>query len=134
MTARALVLVLVWTILVAVCSFLFGCHVQSNADEDQKSKAKDAERTQLKRKNTKALAAGVRVEQVQAAADTAFQQLRSAYEAEQHDDPHAGCVLDPVSLRRWNDANAQSDGGATGEPDAEVPAAAEGEPGPERSQ
>lgn len=126
--------ILVWSILLAIGAYLVGCHVQSNADTAAQADQKEKERKQLKRKNGKALAAGLRTEQAQAATDNTFQQLRADYETDQHKTPGIGCVLDPVSLRRWNEANAQSDGAAAGEPAGEVPAAPEGEAGRERGE
>lgn len=130
---KAGLLILVWSIILGVGSYLFGCHVQSNADVAAQADQKELERKALKRKNSKGLAAGLRTEQAQAAADTTFQQLRSDYETDQRNTPGTGCVLDPVSLRRWNEANGQSDGPTAGEPAGEMPGTAEGEAGRERS-
>lgn len=126
--------ILLWSIILGIGAFLFGCHVQSNADVAAQAKQKEIARKQLVRKNAKGLAVGVRTEQAQAATDSTFQQLRADYETDQHNTPGIGCVLDPLSLRRWNEANGQSDSTAPGEPDGEVPAAAEGESGRERSE
>jgi hypothetical protein len=134
MKANAVACILIWSIILAIGFYLIGCHFQSNADTAAQADQRERERKQLKRKNTKALAAGVHTEQAQAASDTAFQQLRADYETDQRTTPGIGCVLDPVSLRRWNEANAQSDGAAASEPDGEVPAAAEGEAGGKRGQ
>lgn len=127
-------LILVWSIILGIGSYLFGCHVQSNADIAAQAAEKETARIALKRKNVKGLAAGVKTENAQAASDATFQQLRADYETDQHNNPGIGCVLDPVSLRRWNEANGQSDGTTPGEPDGQVPAAAEGQAGRERGE
>jgi hypothetical protein len=126
--------ILVWSILLAIGAYLFGCHVQSNVDIAGQADQKEVARKQLARKNTKGLAAGVRTEQAQAATDFTFQRIRADYETDQHNTPGIGCVLDPLSLRRWNEANGESDGTTPGEPDGQVPAAAEGESGRERGE
>ncbi|MBA5605851.1 hypothetical protein H3H36_10815 [Duganella sp. FT3S] len=87
-----------------------------------------------RRKDAAAVASGLRTEKAQAATDHYFNNLRTEYETEQKSNPGIGCVLDPVSLRRWNDANAQSDGAAPGEPDGGLPAAAPPDGATERSQ
>lgn len=126
--------ILAWSIVLAGSSYWYGGQVQANADKADQADAKELERKALKHKNTKALAAGVRTEKAQAVADASFQQIQSDYEIDQHTNPDIGCVLDPVSLRRWNEANGQSDSPAAGEPVGEVPAAAEGDAGRERGQ
>lgn len=132
-TAKRLIAFLLWSILLAGGAFYMGDHYATGqaATTELKIERKDA--GVLKQKNSRALAAGVRTQQAQEASDAFFQQLRTEYENDQNK-PGVGCVLDPVSLRRWNDANAQSDGPAAGEPDDEVPAAAEGPAGPERRE
>ncbi|MDQ2822443.1 MAG: hypothetical protein M3Y65_19045 [Pseudomonadota bacterium] len=126
--------VLVWSIILGLACYLFGAHVQSNTDTAAQADQKEKERKQLKRKNLKALASGVRTQQAQAATDSNFQELRANYETDQHENPGIGCVLDPISLRRWNEANDQSDGAATRKPDGAVPATAPREGGGERSE
>lgn len=86
------------------------------------------------RKQRAGLAAGVRTEQAQAATNTYFDQLHTAYETDQQQHPGIGCVLDPVSLRRWNDANAQSSDGAASEFNDTVPDAPGAAAGTERSE
>ncbi|MBX9792942.1 MAG: hypothetical protein K2Y02_01445, partial [Burkholderiaceae bacterium] len=114
-------------------AFCMGDRYATGAAATSELKTERKEATAVKQKNVRALAVGVRTQQAQDEADTFFQHLRTEYENDQNK-PGTGCVLDPVSLRRWNDANAQSDGPATGEPDDEMPAAAESSSGAERSE
>ncbi len=134
MKPTTVVCILVWSIILAIGFYLIGCHVQSNADTAAQADQKEKDRKNLKRKNGQALGAGLRTEQAQAASDTTFQRLRADYETDQKQNPGIGCVLDLVSLRRWNEANAESDGGTASQSDGQVPAAAEGESGRERGE
>lgn len=112
---------LAWSVTLSVGGYKFGAHVQSIEDQAAQAKGRDAEVAQAEVKQKKALAAGVRTEQAQAKTDVFFQTLRADYETDKTIYPITGCVLDPVSLRRWNAANAQSDDGAPGEPADGVP-------------
>ena len=73
-----------------------------------------------RKKSRAALAAGIRTEQAQDKTNAYFDQLQATYENDKKTDPTIGCVLDPVSLRRWNAANEQPDE-ALREPDDELP-------------
>lgn len=132
--ADAAIIFIVWSGMLGTGAFFLGDRYATAACTANEVKGERKDAKLLKQKNGRALAAGIRTEQAQDANDTFFQNLRTQYEADQNNKPGTGCVLDAVSLRRWNDANAQSDGPATGEPADEVPAAAEGEPGPERGE
>jgi hypothetical protein len=134
MTRITVIAFLVWSIVFGAACYGFGVYVQSNASTAElvKDQKKDTQLT--KAKNRKALAAGIRAEQAQVKTDTYFQHLRSDYETDQHNNPGIGCVLDPVSLRRWNDANAQSGSPAAGQPDHGLPQPTATEAGPERSE
>ncbi|WP_409482589.1 hypothetical protein [Noviherbaspirillum sp. ST 5-3] len=111
---------LLWSIALGGGAFVFGTHVQHNADiaDQQTERENDAEILRIK--NRKGVAAGVRTEKAQARNDQFFQKLRADYESDKKQHPAAGCVLDPVSLRRWNEANAGADGDAASEPAAGV--------------
>lgn len=113
-----------------VCVGYFGRGMASMARE---AKTASKDQRQAKRKNSAALSAGIRTEQAQAVTDTYFNKLRTDYENEKDRSPGIGCVLDPVSLRVWNDANAQSDGAAASKPDGGLPDAAAIATEPERS-
>lgn len=134
MTRNGLILVLAWSILLGGASYKFGVRVQKNADLADQARSDKRDRKLAARKDRKALAAGVRTEHDQAATDSYFQRLRADYETDQHNNPGIGCVLDPVSLRRWNEANTQSADAAAGEPAGEVSPPAEGEGGGERRE
>lgn len=125
---------LAWSLVLGGGCFALGYYIRGAVEVTKEAQTQGKEVKLKARKDRRALAAGVRTEQAQAKADTAFQRIRSDYEADQRKNPAAGCVLDADSLRRWNEANTQSDGGATGEPDGEVSAAAQGAAGRERSQ
>lgn len=134
MTRLVVVAFLVWSVALSGAGYRFGVHMQANADQVEQDRKRDADAALAQRKSAKALAAGVRAEQAQANTDAFFQHLRADYETDQHNDPGIGCVLDPVSLRRWNDANAQSDGAPAGEPDDGMPQPAGPDAGPERGE
>ncbi|WP_143745609.1 hypothetical protein [Massilia sp. KIM] len=131
-TATAVVAVLTWSLLVGIGAYALGWFVR---DARQASHEVQALRTQAKtrdRKDQVALAAGVRTERAQARADEAFQTIRTDYEADLRKNPDAGCVLDADSLRRWNEANAQSHVDPESEPSGAVQTAAEARAWPER--
>lgn len=133
MARSSLIIVfLVWSLILGAGSFFYGQHVQANSDVagEVKQDAKDEKVADKKR--TAAVQAGIRTEQAQVSTDTFFQHLSADYENQQLSNPGIGCVLDPVSLRVWNNANAQSDSDAPGEPSAEVQPAATIDGGPER--
>jgi Sec-independent protein translocase protein TatA len=125
---------LLWSLFMGVCGFSLGYYIRGAREVTKEVQAERKDANQKDRKDRKAFAAGVRTEQAQAKADTAFQRIRTDYEADQRKNPAAGCVLDPDSLRQWNAAAAQSDSEAAGQPDGEVPAAPDGEARRERGQ
>jgi Sec-independent protein translocase protein TatA len=120
---------LLWSLFMGVCGFSLGYYIRGAREVTKEVQAERKEAKQKDRKDRKAFAAGVRTEQAQAKADTAFQRIRTDYEADQRKNPGIGCVLDADSLRQWNAAAAQSDSQAAGQPDGEVPAAAEDQAG-----
>jgi uncharacterized protein HemX len=120
MSRTGIIAFLVWSIALVGGAFFYGGHVQKNADIAEQAQDQWNESEYLRLKNRKAVAAGIRTEKAQAKTDQFFQQLRAEYETDQREDPAIGCVLDPVSLRRWNQANAGPDGDATGDLDAGV--------------
>lgn len=131
MTPRGMVAILA---LCVVC-FCLGDHYASLRCTAKEAKAERQDAKQLQRKSHRALDAGIRAQQAQDATDAFFQQLQSAYETDQQNHPGTGCVLDPVSLQRWNAANAQSDSATAGEPDDTLPENAAGsETGGERGE
>jgi uncharacterized protein HemX len=125
MNRTGIIAFLMWSIALVVGAFFYGGHVQKNADIADQAQDQWNESEYLRLKNRKAVAAGIRTEKAQAKTDQFFQQLRAEYETDQRKDPAIGCVLDPVSLRQWNTANAGPDGDAAGEPDAGVQPPAE---------
>ncbi|MYM80554.1 hypothetical protein GTP44_01085 [Duganella sp. FT50W] len=125
---------LAWTVAVGTGAFIGGIVVTNDAWQAKAVKTERKAGEKLARKNVKATAVGVRTEQAQDKTDQLFQTIKAEYETDQQNNPAIGCVLDPVSLRRWNAANAGSDGAASGEPDDEVPEAATSEGGPERGE
>lgn len=132
--ADVLIIFIVWSGLLGSGAFFLGDRYASAACVAREVQSERKDGKLLKQKNGRALAAGVRAEQAQDAADTFFQTLRTQYENDQHEHPGTGCVLDAVSLRRWNDANAQSDRAAAGEPADDMPAAAPAGQGDERGE
>ena len=130
----AIAAALAWSLLLGGACYRLGAYVQTNINQAAQSKGQTKDANLAKRKNVKALAAGVRVEQAQDATAAFFSTLRTDYETDQQNHPGIGCVLDAVSLRRWNAANSQSDGDATTEPADDVPPAAAVNAGPERSE
>ncbi|MFZ6644438.1 hypothetical protein ACO0LO_01870 [Undibacterium sp. TJN25] len=134
MTRIVIIAFLAWSIVLGASAYAFGAWVEHNstAAEQVKEVAQDVKAT--KTKNAKALAAGVHAQQALDATDAFYQHLRSQYETDQQQNPGIGCVLDPVSLQRWNDANAQSDSTAASEPDDDVPDAATTAGGPGRGE
>ncbi|MBC7857996.1 MAG: hypothetical protein H7Z39_04290 [Burkholderiaceae bacterium] len=134
MTRLAVIAALLWSVGLSMAGYKFGVHVQSIEGQVAQAKGRDVEVAQAEVKRGKALASGVRTERAQAKTDAFFQTLREDYEIDQTIYPNTGCVLDPVSLRRWNAANAQSDGGAPGEPADGVPEPSALEGGPERCE
>jgi Flp pilus assembly protein TadB len=133
-TATVVIAVLAWSLLLGIGGFALGYYLRGAAQVTKEAQAQDKEVKLKARKDSKALAAGIRTERAQAATDTAFQQIRANYETDQRKNPDAGCVLDADSLRRWNEANAQSDGGPASQPDGELPTPAESEAGGERGR
>ncbi|AKU21889.1 hypothetical protein [Massilia sp. NR 4-1] len=136
MTWRIFIFWVALCLLVGVAGFFAGRFSASVSCDAKEVTAERVDAKAKKRKDKRALASGVRTEQAQAKTDSFFNTLRTNYENDQRVDGHVGCVLDPVSLRRWNEANAQSDGRAASEPDDGMPedtAAAEdgGRPGDE---
>lgn len=125
---------LIWTAVSAGVGFAAGYYVRGTAAVTKETQEQTRATQQKARKDRKALAVGIRTEQAQIATDTAFQKIRSDYEADQRSNPHAGCVLDADSLRRWNEANAQSDRDATVEPDGSLSAAPATGTGRERGE
>lgn len=121
---------LAWSLLLGSACYRLGAYVQTNVAQAAQSKGQTKDARLAKRKNVTALAAGVRVEQAQDTTAAFFSTLRTDYETDQQNHPGIGCVLDAVSLRRWNAANSQSDRDTATEPADEVrpPAAIEGEP------
>ena len=130
----AIAAALAWSLLLGGACYRLGAYVQTNINQAAQSKGQTKDANLAKRKNVKALAAGVRVEQAQDATAAFFSTLRTDYETDQQNHPGIGCVLDAVSLRRWNAANSQSDGDAATEPADDVPQAAAVDAGPERSE
>jgi len=122
---------LVWTLLVCCGGFALGYTMRGARQATKEAQTLRTAAVAKEKKDGQALAAGVRTEKAATGADQAFQKIRSNYEADLHKNPRAGCVLDADSLRRWNEANAESNA-AAGEPAGEVPAAAEAAAGPER--
>lgn len=127
----AAVTALVWTLLACCGGFGLGYYVRGARQATKEVQTLRTATVAKEKKDRQALAAGVRTEKAATGADQAFQKIRSNYEADLHKNPRAGCVLDADSLRRWNDANAESDTTA-GEPVGEVPAPAEAAAGAER--
>lgn len=127
--------ILVWSIALAIGSFLAGQRVQSNADKAERLEAAEAEAENARHINRAILAAGVRTERAQAKTDATFLKIRTDYEAKQKADPSLGCVLDADSLRIWNAANAQDDDpAAASKPAGGMPAAAAAAAGGERGE
>lgn len=124
---------LLWSILLASGAFYMGVRFATGQQAAGEVTVERKEAVTVRKKNTRALAVGVQTQKAQEAADAAFQHIRTEYEPNQNM-PGIGCVLDPVSLRLWNEANAQSDGNAPSQSDDELPAAAEGAAGSERGE
>lgn len=127
MKRAAILFILIWTLVVAIASFMSGRGMERAAYLAEQAEQHENENELLRLKNRKAVAAGVRTEKRQAKTDAFFQELRADYENDKKQNPAAGCVLDADSLRRWNAANEGPDGGAAGEPDAGVQPPAEAE-------
>lgn len=123
-----------WTAFVGVATFLVGVIATVNHYQLKEAKAETKALIKLARKSATATAVGIQTEKAQDKTDQTYQQIKSDYEADQQNNPAIGCVLDPVSLRRWNAANAGSDGATSGEPDDEVPTASTRESRPERGE
>lgn len=124
---------------IAACLLLIGAYFIGRQDVTAACTGEELRETQAteqlqRRKDRAGLAAGKRTEQAQLNTDRFYQNLRTTYEDEQRNDSGIGCVLDPVSLRRWNEANAQSDAPAAGKSDDGLPQPASAEAGAERSQ
>ena len=134
MNPSAIIAALVWSIALGAASFMFGCHTQANADQAAQLEAADNAAETQRIKNRAALGAGLRAEKAQDKTDAIFQKIRNDYETEERKAPGIGCVLDPVSLRLWNEANTQSDGAAASELADGVPAAADPSAGRERGE
>ena len=128
----AVIVALVWSLTVGSGGFALGYFVRGARQATKEVQTLRSAATTKARQDRKVLAAGVRTEQANTGADHAFQTIRSDYEADLRKNPDAGCVLDADSLRRWNEANAESERDAAGEPAAAVPGAPEGETGTER--
>lgn len=128
----AVIAALVWTLLVGGTAFALGYALRGARQATKEVQTLQAAAVAKDRKNGKALAAGVRAAHATSGADLAFQKIRSDYEADLNKNPRAGCVLDADSLRRWNEANAESDAGAAGESAGGVPTATEAAAGTER--
>lgn len=128
----AVIAALVWSLMVGSGGFALGYFVRGARQATKEVQTLRSAATSKARQDRKALAAGVRTEQANSGADHAFQTIRSDYEADLRKNPYAGCVLDADSLRRWNEANAESERDAAGEPAAAVPGAAERQTGTER--
>lgn len=123
----AILFILIWTLVVAIASFMSGRGVERAAYLADQAEQRENESELLRLKNRKALAAGIRTQKAQAKTEAFFQELRADYENDKKHNPAAGCVLDADSLRSWNAANAGPDGDAAGEPDAGMQPPAEAE-------
>lgn len=132
-TGAAVIAALVWTLLVGLSSFGFGYYVRGARQATNEVQTLHAEATTKARKDSKALAAGVRAAKATTTADQAFQKIRSDYEADLRKNPRTGCVLDADSLRLWNEANAESGTDAAGEPAGEVSTVAKSDAGRKRT-
>ena len=128
----AVIVALVWSLTVGGGGFALGYFVRDARQATKEVQTLRSATTTKARQDRKALAAGVRTEQANTGADHAFQTIRSDYEADLRKNPDAGCVLDADSLRRWNEANAESERDAPSQPAAAVPGAPEREAGTER--
>jgi preprotein translocase subunit SecF len=133
-TSVVVIAVLAWSLFLGIGGFALGYYMRGAAQVTKEAQTQDKEVKLKARKDGKALAVGIRTERAQAATDNAFQQIRANYETDQRKNPGAGCVLDADSLRRWNEANAQSDGDAASQPDGELPTPSESAAGGERGQ
>jgi hypothetical protein len=112
---------IVYSGVLAAAFFDLGTRYNTNVVKGKEADVVVANASAAGKKNKAGLQAGVRAAQAQAKTDQFFQQLRSNYETDQRTHPGAGCDLDDVSLRRWNEANAGPDGAAAGEPAGAVP-------------
>lgn len=133
-TASKFAALAAWTVLIGVGSFGAGVAITHKACQAKDVKSERKDKQLLARKNSQARAVGIKIEQAQDHTDQIYQQIKADYERDQQQNPGIGCVLDPVSLRRWNAANAQSDSAAGSEPDDEMPEATETATGPERGE
>lgn len=114
------VIILAWSIVLGIGSYFLGVHHQRNADVTQQAEEREIENEITRLRNKQSTASGIRTEQAQAKTDAFFQKVRADYETDQHKHPGIGCVLDPDSLLRWNQANTQSDSATAGESDGGV--------------
>lgn len=133
-TAAVVVAVLVYSLVLGSSGVALGYYVRGAHEVTKELQAERKDARQKDRKDRKAFAAGVRTEQAQAKADTAFQRIRTDYEADQRKNPSIGCVLDADSMRQWNAAAAQSDSEAASQPDGEVSTTTKDEAGRQRGE
>lgn len=124
----AVVAALVWSLLVGGSGFALGYLIRDLREASKEVQTLRTAATTKARQDRQSLQAGVRTARAHAGAEQTFQTIRTDYEADLRKNPDAGCVLDAVSLRRWNEANAESER----DPAGALPSAAEGEGGAER--